>query len=103
MQNKFYQIVNRFISDSSLETYHPTHRLYQHVNSYVMLMLPIEGVSGLTFRPDATYQLDEQHMTVFEDLEQQGDSSVFHYTAKLNSSDGTYGCKLVSKSIGGVR
>lgn len=94
MQNKFYQIVNRFISDNILVTYHPTHRLYQHIYSYVMLMLPIEGVSGLTFRPDVTYQLNEQHMTVFEDLEQQGDRSVFHYTAKLNSPDGFYVYRL---------
>jgi hypothetical protein len=94
MQNKFYQIVNKFISDNTLETYHPTHRLYQHVYSYLMLMLPIEDASGLMFRPDVTYQLDEQHMTIFEDLEQQGDSSVFHYTAKLNSSDGFYVYRL---------
>lgn len=94
MKNKFYQIVNRFISDNTLETYHPIHRLYQGTHSYVMLMLPIEAASGLTFRPDATYQLNEQHMTVFESLEQQGDSSVFHYTAKLNSPDGFYAYRL---------
>ncbi len=94
MQNKFYQIVSRFISDSTLDTYHPTHRLYQNNSSYVMLMLPIEGGRELMFHPDVTYQLDEQHMTVFEDLEQQGDRSVFHYTAKLNSSDGLYVYRL---------
>lgn len=94
MQNKFYKVVNKFINDNTLEMYCPLHRLYQQVYSYVLLMLPTEGVSDLMFHPDVTYQVSEQHMTVFEDLEQQGEISAFHYTAKLNNSDGFYVYRL---------
>ena len=94
MQNRFYNVVNKFINDHALDRYSPLHRLYQQSYSYVLLMLPTEDVSDLMFRPDVTFRVSEQHMTVFEDLEQQGDSSVFHYTAKFNSSDGFYEYRL---------
>lgn len=93
-QNKFYKIVNKFIHDNSLEKYNPTHRLYKEMSSYVLLMLGIEDTYDLVFGPDMSYQLIEHHMTVFEDLEQHGDSSTFHYTAKLTSADGYFVYRL---------
>jgi hypothetical protein len=94
MLNQFYKLINKFANDNILEIYNPTRRLYHQVHSYIILMLPVEDVRDLIFGPDLTYKIGEHHMTVFENMEQHGNASTFHYTAKLNSSDGFYQYRL---------
>ena len=87
MKNKFHQIVNKLANDNTLAMYPSESLLYQHTSPYLKLTLPREGVGELMFSPDVTQFIDEHHMTIFEDLEQQGEHSAFHYTAKLHRSD----------------
>jgi hypothetical protein len=94
VRNKFHQTVNKLINDNALEMYHSESLLYQHIYPYLKLTLPIEGVGELMFSRDVTHYIDEHHMTIFEDLEQQGEHSAFHYTAKLHSSDKFYVYRL---------
>jgi hypothetical protein len=94
MINKFHKITDKLVRDNELEIYHPAYLLYKASVPYILLTLPLKASDRLIFSKDLIYTLDEQHITIFSNLEETGEQSAFHYTAKLNSVDGHYVYRL---------